>query len=172
MGGFSVGLCLSSIQLSSNHPLYSYSYTYIDKSIRNGTLENLEDHAVGPPAGTVRSAGSVIQPAKATRTKFTQEDDRELWLWVEKTPQQGGGTDGNEIYKQLEEKVRRAFAEIAFQHIDHPCLCRTRGTHGSHGEIGGLSTSRKRLVRLLFLRMPLPRRPQINPPPKTQPSCR
>ena len=86
----------------------SYSFTYIDKSIRNGVLENLEDHAVGPPAATVRSVGSIIQPAKATRTQFTQDDDRELWLWVENTPQKFGGTDGNEIYKQLEKKVRRA----------------------------------------------------------------
>ena len=85
----------------------SYSYTYIENSIRNGILEDLGNHAVGPPAGTVRSVGSIVQPAKATRTKFTQEDDRELWLWVESTPQKSGGTEGNAIYKEFEKKVRR-----------------------------------------------------------------
>ena len=94
----------------------SHSYTYIEKSVRSGALEDLEDHAVGPPTGTVRSGGSVIHPAKTSRTKFTEDDDRILWLWVEQTPQKGGGTDGNEIYKQLEAKVRPAFHSFAFSY--------------------------------------------------------
>lgn len=84
----------------------SYSYTFIERSIRNGTVEDLEDHRVGPPPGTVRSIGSVIQPSKATRSKYTEEDDRILWNWVNSHVQKGGGTDGNEMYKQLEAQVR------------------------------------------------------------------
>lgn len=84
----------------------SHSYRYIEKSVRNGVLEDLEDHRVGPDEGTVRSAGSTIQPPKGTRNKYTQDDDRILWNWVHEKPQKGGGTDGNEIYKQLEAKVR------------------------------------------------------------------
>lgn len=80
----------------------TYSYTYIEKSIRNGTLENLEDHVVGPPVGTVRSIGSISHPAKTQRTKFTEGDDRILWNWVHEYQQKGGRTDGNDIYKQLE----------------------------------------------------------------------
>lgn len=83
-----------------------YSYTYIERSIRNGVLEDLEDHRVGPSEGTVRSVGSVIQPAKQTRNKYSEADDRILWDWVHENPQKSGGTDGNEIYKQLEAKVR------------------------------------------------------------------
>ncbi|MCJ1463828.1 hypothetical protein MMC07_002437 [Pseudocyphellaria aurata] len=80
----------------------TYSYTYIEKSIRNGTLEDLDDHVVGPPVGTVRSIGSTSRPAKTQRTKYTDEDDRILWNWVQEYERQGGSSDGNEIYKQLE----------------------------------------------------------------------
>lgn len=87
--------------------LYRYSYRYIEVSVRNGALEDLEKHAVGPPAGSVRAVGSTIQPAKSSRTKFTSDDDRILVNWVVGIEQSGGATSGNEIYKQLEAKVRR-----------------------------------------------------------------
>ena len=73
-------------------------------------LEDLEDHIVGPPLGSVRSIGSITHPAKTTRNKFTEEDDRLLLQWVYSHPQKGGGTDGNEIYKQLEAQVSYMFA--------------------------------------------------------------
>ena len=91
----------------------SYSYTFIEKSIRNGTLEDLEDHKVGPAPGTVRSIGSTIQPPKASRNKYTEEDDRVLWQWVHNHTQKGGGTDGNEIYKQLEAQVGNSYSHLA-----------------------------------------------------------
>ena len=71
----------------------------------NGVLEDLDDHKVGPAEGNIRSIGSVAQPAKGTRNRYTEADDRILWDWVHDNPQKGGGTDGNEIYKQLEQKV-------------------------------------------------------------------
>ncbi|KAL9012911.1 MAG: hypothetical protein Q9173_002352 [Seirophora scorigena] len=83
----------------------TYSYQYIEYSVRNGALEDLETHAVGPPAGSLRTVGSIIQPPKSSRTKFTDEDDRFLVNWVVSFEQRGGATAGNEIYKQLEEKV-------------------------------------------------------------------
>lgn len=94
----------------------SYSFTFIEKSIRNGVLERLEDHIVGPAPGTVRSIGSTIQPSKGTRSKYTEEDDCVLWQWVNSHTQKGGGTDGNEIYKQLEAQVR-FHADIEHQGI-------------------------------------------------------
>ena len=84
----------------------SYSYTFIERSIRNGHLEDIEDHKVGPALGTVRSISSSLQPSKTTRSKYTEDDDRVLWNWVYSHTQKGGGTDGNEIYKQLEVQVR------------------------------------------------------------------
>ncbi|KAL8645121.1 MAG: hypothetical protein Q9226_007445 [Calogaya cf. arnoldii] len=85
----------------------TYSYQYIEDSVRNGALEDLEKHAVGPPVGTIRAVGSVIQPAKSTRTKFTAQDDQQLVSWVRTFEQRGGATSGNEIYKQLEAKAWR-----------------------------------------------------------------
>lgn len=73
--------------------------------MRNGALEDLETHAVGPPSGSHRTVGSIIQPPKSSRTKFTDEDDRFLVNWVVSFEQRGGATAGNEIYKQLEAKV-------------------------------------------------------------------
>lgn len=87
--------------------LDSYSYQYIENSVRNGALEELETHAVGPPAGSLRTVGSTVQPPRSSRTKFTDEDDRLLASWVISFEQRGGATAGNEIYKQLEVKVTR-----------------------------------------------------------------
>lgn len=100
----SATICTSSYDTDSS--VASYSFTFIEKSIRNGVLENLEDHIVGPAPGTVRSIGSTIQPSKGTRSKYTEEDDCVLWQWVHSHTQKGGGTDGNEIYRQLEAQVR------------------------------------------------------------------
>ncbi|KAL8736682.1 MAG: hypothetical protein Q9166_000048 [cf. Caloplaca sp. 2 TL-2023] len=80
----------------------TYSYRYIEDSVRNSALEDLEKHAVGPPVGTLRPVGSIIQPAKSARTKFTSEDDHALVTWVVGFEQRGGASSGNEIYKQLE----------------------------------------------------------------------
>ncbi|KAL8762086.1 MAG: hypothetical protein Q9184_001858 [Pyrenodesmia sp. 2 TL-2023] len=85
----------------------TYSYTYIEASVRNGMLEDLEKHAVGPPVGTLRQVGSTIQPPKSSRTKFTSDDDHVLVNWVVGIEQSGGATSGNEIYKQLEAKNPR-----------------------------------------------------------------
>ncbi|KAL8738290.1 MAG: hypothetical protein Q9181_000879 [Wetmoreana brouardii] len=85
----------------------AYSYQFIEFSVRNGRLEDLEQHAVGPPAGTIRPAGSTIQPSKSGRTKFTDEDDRLLANWIIGMERSGGATSGNEIYKQLEAKNSR-----------------------------------------------------------------
>ncbi len=93
---------------------YSHSFTFIEKSIRNGVLEDLEHHKVGPPAGTIRSVGSVIQPAKSGRIKYTQDDDRILWEWVHSHTQRGGGKEGNEIYKQLEAQVSKPAEHVAY----------------------------------------------------------
>ncbi|CAL8578975.1 hypothetical protein XPA_004739 [Xanthoria parietina] len=84
-----------------------FSFQYIENSVRNGALEDLENYAVGPPVGTIRAVGSRSQPVKSGRTKFTAQDDHELLNWVRTFEQRGGATSGNEIYKQLEAKNPR-----------------------------------------------------------------
>ncbi|KAL8701785.1 MAG: hypothetical protein Q9224_000332 [Gallowayella concinna] len=68
--------------------------TYVD--------EDLEQYAAGPPVGTIRAVGSMNQPAKSGRTKFSAEDDHVLVNWVVGVEQRGGAISGNEIYQQLE----------------------------------------------------------------------
>ncbi|KAL9118336.1 MAG: hypothetical protein Q9187_005120 [Circinaria calcarea] len=80
----------------------THSWKYIDLSIRKGILEDLDKHRVGPPAGTTRDVGSVVQPARGSRTRFTAEDDRVLYDWVEASEDQGSAAAGNVIYQQLE----------------------------------------------------------------------
>lgn len=88
----------------------SYSYTYVEKSIRNGQLEDLNDHAAGPPVGAIRTVGSTTILAKGTRRTFTEDDDQTLWDWVTSCERKGGRISGNEIYKQLEEVVWTSFS--------------------------------------------------------------
>lgn len=90
-----------------SHQFYRYSYKYVEVSIRNGQLEDLKDHVAGPPAGTIRSVGSTTLPAKVTRNNYTREDDQALWDWVTTYERKGGYIRGNEIYKRLEEVVRK-----------------------------------------------------------------
>ena len=128
-----------------------YSYTFIEASVRKGVLEDLEDHAVGPPKGAVRTTGS-MQPAKATRTKYTSADDSILWDWVQTNPQKFGGTDGNEIYKQLQKKVRSSILHISKPGFNEHSIHTIRG---NRGEIGTSNRSKGGLGRLPCLTMHL-----------------
>ena len=80
----------------------SYSYKWIDNSIKNGALEDLDAYLAGPPAGAPRAVGSVVRPAKHMRNGYTAEDDRVLSEWVQAQAQKGAAIAGNETYKQLE----------------------------------------------------------------------
>jgi hypothetical protein len=87
-------------------PPGSISYTFIEQCIKQGEIVDIEDHLAGPAAGTSREAGS-SRPAKTGRTPFTAEDDRLLYKWVKDHGRKGTGlSGGNELYKQLEQKVR------------------------------------------------------------------
>ena len=58
-------------------PVGSISWTWVEQSLKNGTLEDIEDHRAGPVHAPVREVGST-QPTKKTRTKFSPEDDKIL----------------------------------------------------------------------------------------------
>ncbi|KAK0120208.1 hypothetical protein ONS95_011614 [Cadophora gregata] len=78
----------------------SISWKWVEQSIRNGRLENIENYRAGPIHAQVREVGST-QPTKKTRTKFTPEDDRILMEWVIRAERRGSSLLGNTIYKQL-----------------------------------------------------------------------
>ena len=103
--------------------------------MHNGALENLEDHQAGPPIGTIRSVGSVSQPAKVRRVPFTAEDDRILYALVDSCTE-AGATSGNKIYMKLGTEVR-----ITYLHLDVVAhiLCRILDIHGNRGDLDGLN---------------------------------
>ncbi|KAI9709662.1 MAG: hypothetical protein M1812_007640 [Candelaria pacifica] len=80
----------------------THSWTYIDQSVKQGSLEDLHNHVAGPPAGTIRAVGSISRPASGVRKPYTGEDDRVLYEWVISSRDKGDKILGNEIYKQLE----------------------------------------------------------------------
>jgi Rap1 Myb domain len=79
--------------------------------VAKGELEDVELHRAGPPVGTIREVGSA-QPARKGRTPFTADDDRILMEWCTNAERKGLSLKGNDLYKQLEAKVR-FFAELA-----------------------------------------------------------
>ena len=85
----------------------TYSYKYIELSVRNGSLEELENHALGEPSRASRPVGSIVTAPKSSRNPFTEADDQALWDWVKPLADLGGATGGNEIYKSLEGKNPR-----------------------------------------------------------------
>lgn len=99
-------LVIPEYRLTAGH---SYSYTYIEQSIKQGVLANPDDHLAGPPAGTIRGVGSTTIRPKGTRTSFTAEDDKILVAWVRKSVRKGGAEKGNDLYKQLELHVGSAY---------------------------------------------------------------
>lgn len=92
----------------------SYSWKYIEDSVKNGVLEDPEQHlihgvssnangspATGAPAFVVgRSA-----PMKRTKTPFTAADNDLLRMWVAKKCPGGQNEGGNAIYQELAARV-------------------------------------------------------------------
>lgn len=80
-------------------PAGSVSFKYIDVSVAQGALANIEEHRIRP-LNAPRPAASTRQ----TRVPFSPLDKQILLTWVRRAP---SDTRGNEIYKKLEELVRR-----------------------------------------------------------------
>ena len=88
---------------------YSHSYTFIEKSLRNGDLEDLEDHRVGASEGTVRSVGSIMQPAKGTRNKYYPRPTTvSSGTGSKRIPRKEVAQMATRFTKQLETKVRES----------------------------------------------------------------
>lgn len=100
-------------------PKGAISYTYITKSVQNGTLEDIEECTVEKMSAKIRSGkGSAAvsrpnpaqaQPTKKGRTPFTAADDLLLMRFCMRMERQGASLAGNVIYKQLEEQVSETF---------------------------------------------------------------
>ena len=86
-----------------NPPPGVYSYRFVEHSIRNGQLEDLESHRIGNvDSRAARPVGSRVLASRGSRKPFTEADDQMLWDWVK--PVEGTrGIAGNLLYQQLEE---------------------------------------------------------------------
>ncbi|KAH0614624.1 uncharacterized protein H6S33_000260 [Morchella sextelata] len=75
----------------------AFSYKFIEKSIENKKLEDLDDHIVVPVGKKKTSKASGLKG----RNTFTQEDDNILF---EKLASVDSGYNGNKIYQELHKK--------------------------------------------------------------------
>lgn len=82
------------------------SYEFVHKSVKQGEILDPDNFLAGPRLGTARAPGS-LQPAKGTRNAYTPDEDRMLYKWVKDAEASGVAVSGNELYKQLEQKVSR-----------------------------------------------------------------
>ncbi|KAI1088122.1 TRF2-interacting telomeric protein/Rap1 C terminal domain-containing protein [Rostrohypoxylon terebratum] len=74
-------------------PPDSYSYKWIEDSVKAGTLQPRENYSC--------VSASTAVPPKATRVAFTPEDDKILAEWVMKKREEGESLGGLKIYKEL-----------------------------------------------------------------------
>lgn len=79
----------------------SYSWKWIDISVKNGFLEHQSDYLIRTEA---REVGS-CQPAKGRRNPFTQTDDAILAKWVLSNMRMAEPDSNVEMYKKLERRV-------------------------------------------------------------------
>ncbi|CAG7941171.1 unnamed protein product [Penicillium salamii] len=85
-----------------NLPQNTFSYQYVERSIANGQLEDLEAHRSGPSA--TRPMGATNIPTKGKRSVFTLKDDQIVYDWIHhfaKSP--GAPVQGNKFYQDLSE---------------------------------------------------------------------
>ncbi|OAL73666.1 hypothetical protein A7D00_1694 [Trichophyton violaceum] len=80
----------------------TYSYQFVERSIRQRVLQEPSEFLVGAPRGSVRQPA--MGPAKRYRKQFTAEDDQILYDWMERYKMAGGAVSGNKIYQQLEQQ--------------------------------------------------------------------
>ncbi|CAN8098360.1 unnamed protein product [Discula destructiva] len=82
-------------------PPGSYSWQWIDTSVKNGFLEEKDDYLIGRRVATARDAGA-LESAKVGRTPFTKHDDLILTKWVLAEERKGNPVSGRAVYQALE----------------------------------------------------------------------
>ncbi|KAH8666585.1 hypothetical protein BX600DRAFT_497372 [Xylariales sp. PMI_506] len=81
-------------------PAGSYSWKWIEDSIRNGMMLDAKPYEIQRIPLESRPAGAVQH--KSGRTPFTEDDDRLLRTFVAERRARGEATSGNKIYQELE----------------------------------------------------------------------
>ncbi|KAI5208403.1 hypothetical protein AUEXF2481DRAFT_41322 [Aureobasidium subglaciale EXF-2481] len=84
-------------------PAGSLSYKFIDEVIKKGEIPEDESTFLAnrsKPTKSDATAGA-SSSKKATRTAFTDDDDKMLYKWVAKAHEEGLALQGNKLYQQL-----------------------------------------------------------------------
>ncbi|KAJ5550073.1 hypothetical protein N7461_004771 [Penicillium sp. DV-2018c] len=98
-------------------PRDTFSYQYVDDSIRNGRLEDIEKYGAGPSGP--RPMGATNIAPKSTRSFFTLEEDQILHDWVAHIKKEPGApVQGNAIYQELAELSAVSQSSMAI--LAHP----------------------------------------------------
>lgn len=102
--------------LVSGSPSGRTSYQYVERSVRNGRLEDLEAHRTGPSAP--RPMGASHIPKKGTRTDYSLQEDQIIYDYLYPYElEENAPISGSKIYQELAQKVR-TFPAISHRHID------------------------------------------------------
>ncbi|KAJ5928909.1 hypothetical protein N7466_007865 [Penicillium verhagenii] len=81
----------------------SVSYQFVERSVENGRLEDIEPYRIGPSDN--RPVGAAHIPKKSTKTDYTLEDDQVLFDHMLPLELDGNAPIcGNKIYKSIEDK--------------------------------------------------------------------
>ncbi|KKY20751.1 putative transcription factor [Phaeomoniella chlamydospora] len=78
------------------------SYRFLEESVQNHQLAEIENHLVHPQGRQARPVGSISTASKGSRTPFTASDDQFLYDWVKPIEDAGGSVSGNKIYQDIE----------------------------------------------------------------------
>lgn len=101
-----------------DQPPGSYSWKFIETSVRNGVLHDKEDFLIGGVPAASRPAGS-SQPQKKTRTAFTEKDDQILAAFVAAKVKEGFAAKGNQLYQALASKVCGPEIHLIVDRVPH-----------------------------------------------------
>ncbi|OIW25271.1 hypothetical protein CONLIGDRAFT_86917 [Coniochaeta ligniaria NRRL 30616] len=81
-------------------PENAVSWKFIEQSVKNGVLEDVETHRI---TGLVRNPAAASRPLKGKRVPFTSADDQILANWLAKKELEGHYLSGNKIFQELAE---------------------------------------------------------------------
>ncbi|PYI33156.1 hypothetical protein BP00DRAFT_434768 [Aspergillus indologenus CBS 114.80] len=89
-----------------NLPPDTYSFKFIEDSIRKGRMQNLEPYRAGP--SEARPVGASYIPTRNHKVPYTVADDQCLWDWMQKYERDSTASiSGNKIYQELAVKNPR-----------------------------------------------------------------
>ncbi|PYH45093.1 putative transcription factor Rap1 [Aspergillus saccharolyticus JOP 1030-1] len=105
-----------------NLPPDTYSFKFVEDSLREGRMQNLEPYRAGP--SEARPVGASYIPTRNHKVPYTIADDQVLWDWVQQYERDPTASiAGNKIYQELATKNPRH----TFQSYRDRYLKRLRG---------------------------------------------